>query len=137
MSEVRTGGCQCGEIRYRIEGPPLAVVVCHCTECQRQSGSAFAWSVFVSKAEFQLISGEPTEFSRDTNSGRVGRFAFCPKCGTTIFGSPPYAEALLSIRAGSLDDNSGLEPEIHGWIQSKQPWVTIPDGVKCFERQPQ
>ncbi len=137
MSEVRPGGCQCGQIRYRIEGPPLAVVACHCTECQRQSGSAFAWGVFVHKGAFELISGELTEFSRETDSGRIGRFAFCPKCGTTIFGNPPYAATLLSIRAGSLDDTSGLEPAIHGWTQSKQPWVIIPDGVKCFERQPQ
>lgn len=136
MDEVQEGGCQCGQLRYRFEGAPLAIAVCHCTECQRQSGSAFGMSLLVPQNSFQLIAGEVRDFTRSSDSGRRVRCVFCPSCGTRIYHDPAYAQGILNIKPGTLDDTSWLLPTVHVWTRSKQPWVTIPDGAKCFEQQP-
>ena len=70
MGDVKEGGCQCGALRYRVNGEPIALAVCHCRECQRQSGSAFGMSLVVPKDSFQLLSGEPKTFTRTADSGR-------------------------------------------------------------------
>ena len=130
MAEAMDGGCQCGSVRYRIEGPALGLAVCHCTECQRQSGSAFGMSLAVAADSFRLLSGELKTFTVVCDSGRSKRCAFCPDCGTRIHHQ--IIEAVLSIKPGTLDETSWLTPDAHYWTQSKQPWVPIPDGVPCI-----
>ncbi len=124
------GGCQCGSVRYRVEGEPLGLAVCHCTECQRQSGSAFGMSLAVPSDSFRLLSGELKTFTTVCDSGRTKACTFCQRCGTRIYHQ--VIEAALSIKPGTLDDTSWLEPSAHYWTKSKQPWVPIPDGVPCF-----
>lgn len=136
MGDPREGGCQCGTVRYRLEGEPVALVACHCTECQRQSGSAFGMSLIVPKDAFQLLSGEPKQFDRTADSGRSVECAFCPACGTRIYHEPSSSKDTLNIKPGTLDDTSWLSPALHVWTKSKQPWVLIPEGVRCFEGQP-
>ena len=130
------GGCQCGALRYRVEGKPLALAACHCTDCQRQSGSAFGMSLIVPKDSFRLLAGEPKIFARTAASGRLVNCAFCPACGTRIYHEPAYMETTLNIKPGTLDDTSGLVPGIHVWTKSKQSWVVIPEGVRCIDGQP-
>ena len=130
MDEARAGGCQCGHIRYHIDGKPVDLVVCHCTECQRQSGSAFGMSLAVLAKSFQLTQGELSSFQVVCDSGRVKTCTFCPRCGTRI--AHQTNPAGLSVKAGTLDDRSDLVPTAHYWTKSKQPWVIIPDGVKSF-----
>ena len=129
MAEVE-GGCQCGSVRYRVSGEPIGVVVCHCTECQRQSGSAFGMSMAVRSAAFRLIAGELDSFAVIADSGRAKTGAFCPRCGTRIYHQT--APEVLSVKAGTLDDTSRLRPTAHYWTKRKQPWVTIPDDVATF-----
>ncbi len=136
MGNSREGGCQCGAVRYRLEGEPVALVACHCTECQRQSGSAFGMSLIVPKHAFQLLSGEPKQFDRTADSGRSVECAFCPACGTRIYHEPSSRKDTLNIKPGTLDDTSWLSPALHVWTKSKQPWVLIPEGVRSFEGQP-
>jgi len=136
MGDVNQGGCQCGGVRYRLEGEPVALAVCHCAECQRQSGSAFGMSLIVPKDAFRLLSGEPKTFSRKADSGRIVECAFCGTCGTRIYHAPSYMADTLNIKPGTLDDTSWLAPSIHVWTQSKQPWVQIPEGVRCVDGQP-
>jgi hypothetical protein len=123
MPDQTTGGCQCGEVRYAIEGEPLEVVVCHCKECQRQSGSAFGMSLFVSGDSFHLISGNLKSFAVVCDSGRVKTCAFCETCGTRIY---HRTGSNISIKAGTLDDTSLLRPTHHYWTKRKQPWVIVP-----------
>lgn len=134
--ESREGGCQCGRVRYRLGGSPLALAVCHCRECQRQSGSAFGMSLVVRKQDFTLLSGELRDFTRSSDSGRDIRCAFCPDCGTRIVHEPRYAEGVLNVKAGTLDDTSTLAPALHAWTGSKQAWVEVPADLPCFEGQP-
>lgn len=137
MSNHREGGCQCGAVRYRLNGDPIMLVVCHCTECQRQSGSAFGMSLAVKKSEFELLQGTLKRWERSSHSGRKVGAAFCPECGTRIYHEPErMLGTAINVRAGTLDDRSWLAPAMHVWTQSKQSWVAIPDGTTQFEGQP-
>lgn len=131
----RTGGCQCGRVRYHVTGDPLALVACHCKECQRQSGSAFGMSLMVRESGF-TVEGELKMFERCADSGRTLRCFFCPECGTRIYHQPAYAAGVVNIKAGTLDDTTTLEPQFHTWVDSKQPWTLLPAGVSTHPRQP-
>lgn len=135
MSDVREGGCQCGAIRYRVEGDPVAVGICHCKECQRQSGSAFGMSFIVPRDAFRLSRGSPKTFTRSSDSGRPVVCAFCPECGTRIYHEARWRAGVLNIKPGTLDDTSGLKPAAQVWTSSKQGWLELP-GLASFERQP-
>lgn len=130
MTGAMEGGCQCGHVRYRLEGEPLGLSVCHCTGCQRQSGSAFGMSLNVPSAGFRLLTGELAKFTTLCDSGRTKECAFCPRCGTRIHHRG--MDALLSLKPGTLDDTSWLEPGAHYWTRSKQPWVPVPEQARCF-----
>jgi hypothetical protein len=80
-----TGGCQCGSVRYQITANPLAVYVCHCTECQRQSGSAFALSLAVAREALVVVEGAPAVWRRELEGGRIIDCLFCGACGVRLF----------------------------------------------------
>jgi hypothetical protein len=81
----RQGGCQCGKVRYVVEGEPLSLAVCHCAECQRQSGSAFGMSMALAAPSFRLTSGALKSFAVTCDSGRAKTCTFCGDCGTRIY----------------------------------------------------
>jgi hypothetical protein len=115
-------------VRYRLEAEPNHLTVCHCRDCQRQSGSAFGLSLDVPPESFGLLSGELRTFEVTCASGRTKECAFCPRCGTRIYHRGAWG---MSVKAGTLDDTSRLVPDAHFWTVRKQPWVVIPDGVRC------
>jgi hypothetical protein len=93
-------------------------------------------SLIVPKDAFRLLSGEPKTFTRSSDSGRKVDCVFCPGCGTRIYHAATFMEGTLNIKPGTLDDTSWLAPSLHVWTKRKQPWVSIPEGVRCFEAQP-
>lgn len=131
----RAGGCQCGRVRYRVIGDPLIVNVCHCKECQRQSGSAFGMSMIVLSTNF-VVEGPLKAFTRSSESGRPLQCHFCPECGTRIYHVPSYAQGVVNVKPGTLDDTSWLRPAGHFWTRSRQPWLSLQDGLPQHERQP-
>jgi hypothetical protein len=130
MSGSHEGGCQCGEVRYRIDAEPLRLAVCHCTDCQRQSGSAFGMSLLVASDSFRLLKGRLKTFSVVCDSGRTKHCAFCPDCGTRIYHQ--IVERVVSVKPGTLDDTSWLAPAAHYWTGRKQPWFEIAGDLPCF-----
>lgn len=136
MTTRRTGGCQCGDIRYEITGEPQQIVVCHCTACQRWSGSAFGMSVVIDASDFRLLQGELETWSSQSDTGRAKLAAFCRRCGTRIYHRSEWRGESMSVKAGTLDDTHWLLPDIHIWTGSGQPWVVIPEGVETHETQP-
>jgi hypothetical protein len=136
MATKYTGGCQCGEVRYEVVGTPRKLIVCHCTDCQRQSGSAFGMTLVVNEAGFRLTQGEVKTFASTSAAGRAKLGAFCPQCGTRIYHKPEWRPGTVSVKPGTLDDTSELRPDMHIWISSKQPWVTIPDRVETHDTNP-
>jgi hypothetical protein len=93
-------------------------------------------SFVVRKDSFELVRGELKTFTRTSQSGRTVACAFCPNCGTRIYHEPTYMPDTLNIKPGTLDDTSWLSPDVHVWTKSKQPWVSIPEGVACVDGQP-
>jgi hypothetical protein len=136
MAEIREGGCQCGGVRYRVEGDPVVVVACHCKECQRQSGSAFGMGVIVQKEQFALLRGTLKQFTRSADSGGQVVCSFCPDCGIRIIHEPSRMAGMVNVRAGTFDDTSWIAPRAQAWTSSKQPWLQLGEGLMSFERQP-
>jgi len=127
MGKIHTGGCQCGALRYKISGDPLVLYVCHCSECQTQSGSAFGMSLAVRGDDFQLTSGIPMIWRRSSESGNAVDCAFCANCGTRIFHKPERSPGTVNIKPGTLDDTRWLDPGGHLWTDSAQRWVNLDD----------
>jgi hypothetical protein len=136
MKLPQTGGCQCGKIRYEIIEEPQLVYTCHCTECQRLTGSAFSMGIAVPQRAFRLVGVEPRQLRRKADSGGVVTRWVCPECGTWVCGASSLDSGLHRVRAGTLDDTSWLRPTAHFWMSRKQPWITIPEGDEIFETQP-
>jgi hypothetical protein len=136
MSFQQYGGCQCGALRYRINSAPVAVSLCHCTFCQRQTGSAFSMAMFVPADAFELVQGTLKVWKRSSDSGRVVETAFCPECGSRITGRTELYKGYVNVRAGTLDDRSWLQPTDSYWTREKQAWLTIPEGLRVHETQP-
>lgn len=132
----REGGCQCGKIRYRVNGEAYMLYACHCTDCQKQSASAFGMSLIVDAEQIELLRGQDHIRYWETrgDDGSLKRCAFCPDCGNRLFHD---GEGRVSIKAGSLDRTDDLDPVAHIWLRSAQPWVKIDsDRARCFDREP-
>lgn len=131
------GGCNCGAVRYRLEGTPLAVAVCHCANCRRQSGSAFSVNVVV-RADAMTLSGQLTSWEdRDTESGAPVMREFCATCGSPIRSLSLASPKVAIVKAGTADDPGKFVPALHVWTASALPWVDIPAGLPQFPRNPQ
>jgi hypothetical protein len=129
-------GGQCGAIRYEISGPPLVVYACHCTECQRQSGAAFALAAVIPGEHFHSAQGEPRMFARRTSPVKTMECWFCPDCGTRLYHVPGGGYPNRNIKPGTLDDTSWLEPTVYFWMRSAQKRVQLPNDAMSHETQP-
>ena len=126
------GGCQCGALRYEVKQPPLMIYCCHCTNCQKITGSAFVMSATVLEASFNFTKGEPkkVEWKSDAGNDRYGMF--CGDCGCRIAHGQTPSIGVLSLRAGTFDDTSWVRPAGHIWLKSAQPWFEpAKDDVTC------
>jgi hypothetical protein len=122
MTALWSGGCACGAIRYECTAEPLFSLNCHCRDCQRETGSAFAPILAVLKATFTLTQGSPKYFGLTSDSGQTTRRAFCAECGSRLFGLPDSRPDIVTIRVGSLDDPSKFQPSRDIYTASAQPW---------------
>jgi hypothetical protein len=131
---VREGGCACGRGRYRLAAEPLWVQACHCLDCQRLSGAAFAVNLWVEESTLELTAGRLHTVALTGGSGAGHDLSFCPRCGTHLWSryrrAPP---GVVFVRAGTLDDTSWVVPGAHIFTRSRQPWVVLPEGVPAFE----
>lgn len=130
------GGCQCGAVRYAVEAAPLTLYACHCSECQKQSASAFGMSMLVRRHGLEVAWDALKAWQRPTPSGGTLVCHFCPACGTRLFHVGSDDEAIVSVKAGSLDDRSWLVPAGHIWTRSAQSWIELPAGTLRYEAQP-
>ena len=129
-----TGGCSCGTVRYRMKAAPMIVHCCHCSWCQRETGSAFVVNAVVEMAEMELLAEAPVIVDTPSHSGRGQKIARCPTCHVAVWSHYSTVGTLAAfVRAGTLDDTSGLAPDVHIFTGSKQPWVVLADGKPSFE----
>jgi hypothetical protein len=129
------GSCHCGQITFEAEIDPEDVRICHCTDCQTLTGSAYRVNVLTPAANFVLRSGTPRTYIKTAESGNKRAHAFCPNCGTPIHASDPYEPRAYSIRVGALKQRAELRPTRQIWHRSALPWVTDIRDVPHTERQ--
>lgn len=131
-----SGGCNCGAVRYRIEGDPITVAACHCGQCRRQSGAAFSINLVVRTASM-TVKGELASWTDTaTESGAPLKREFCGLCGSPIRSVPSASPNIAAVKAGTLDDPELFAPALHIWTSRKLAWVSIPEGLPQFPKGP-
>ncbi|HYL02026.1 MAG TPA: GFA family protein [Steroidobacteraceae bacterium] len=123
-SPVREGGCLCGAVRYAVDGPMRAVVLCHCTQCRRNTGHFMA-ATAARHRDFRLLAQEQLRWYDSSAAARRG---FCGRCGSVLFWQGAGRE-YISIAAGSLDGTTGLESACHIFVADKGDYYSIDDGL--------
>ena len=131
MAELN-GGCLCGAVRYTSNATPEFVGLCHCTDCQKHTGSAFAIMVRLPKTALQ-IQGTIKTFSKLGDSGNPILRHFCPECGSSIADEPTARPGMINLNAGTLDDPSLVVPTLEIYCDSALPWVQLA-GMQRFAR---
>lgn len=130
------GQCLCGAVQYTCEAEPLLVALCHCTHCQKQSGSAFSVNVGVPKGALRFVSQSPQVYTDTGSSGQPVYRHFCGQCGSPIFSDVVSRPTLDWLKAGTLHDRSWLRPTLSLWCDSAQAWVQQPKGVTLLRQGP-
>ena len=128
------GGCTCRAVRYRMATKPLFVNCCHCTWCQRETGSAFVLNAMIETDRLMLLSGTPEVVKTPTNSGKGQKILRCPVCRIALWSH--YAGAGLKVafvRVGTLDDPNLCPPNVHIFTSTKQKWVQLSDKVPVMK----
>lgn len=121
------GGCDCGSVRYRMETRPMVVHCCHCRWCQRETGASFALNAMIETDRITLLQGEPDVVWTPSESGAGQKIARCPSCRVAVWSNySGGGDAIRFVRVGTLDDPDLLEPDVHIFTASKQPWVVLP-----------
>jgi hypothetical protein len=131
------GACHCGTITIEGEADPDKVTICHCTDCQTGTGSAFRVSVPV-PGEALKMTGRPTNYLKTTaESGNPRVQAFCPRCGSPIYSTSPGEgrQASYMVRVGILKQRDQLVPKKQNWFRSARAWVTSLDAIPKNQKQ--
>jgi hypothetical protein len=129
-----TGGCGCGTVRYEIGAPLVSAVYCHCTRCQRRTGSAAAASAYIEPGSLRLLSGEEHVRSWQPEGG--WQKLFCGACGSALFTREPESGEIKSVRLGSFDRDPGIRPSVRQFVAYAAPWEPIPDdGLPRFDER--
>jgi hypothetical protein len=129
------GGCHCGSITYEAEIDPNTVTICHCTDCQTLSGSAFRVVVPAKKEGFNLLTGEPKIYVKTGESGRKRVQSFCRDCGTPIYSADVSDPQMFSIRVGTARQRTELPPKTELWCRSALSWVKNPELKTQIDKQ--
>jgi hypothetical protein len=131
------GACHCGFITIEGEADPEKTQICHCTDCQTGTGSAFRVSIPVAGTAFKM-TGQPSLYTKSTaDSGRLRVQAFCPKCGSPIYSTTPGegVQPSYTVRVGILRQRDQLIPQRQNWFRSARSWVTELAAVPKNEKQ--
>jgi hypothetical protein len=125
-----TGGCNCGKVRFRMQSAPMITHCCHCRNCQKASGSAFAINAMIETERLTIVAGTPQLFEGPENQKEVQ----CSDCGFTLWSYlPRFGAAVAFVGVGVLDQGERLPPEAHYFVRSKHPWVILPPDLPAFE----
>ena len=130
MTTAIRGSCLCGGVMFEVVPPFLRASHCHCDRCRKHSGTAVCTQARVLKKQFRLRSG--AELIRVYGKGEGAVKAFCSVCGSSLFGGDWPDGDQVSIRMGSFDDDPGIRPQFHTFVDSRAPWDEITDGLPQY-----
>lgn len=125
--------CSCGDLIVVLPGPSSIVVACHCTECQRRTGSPFGVGAYY-PVDTVTVDGASRQFSRIASSGGKFTTHFCPKCGSSVFWVTAKHPSMIGIAVGAIADSGFPAPVRSVWEQSKHDWVSISCALEHFPR---
>lgn len=130
-----SGKCACGTIRYTARREPIAMLNCHCADCQLSSGAPFASGVVVMTADLEIF-GTPKAYAVNAGSGGLATRSFCGDCGTPLFTQSAANAQFTSIRFPTMDDASAFKPMLDIYTASAQPWVCLDTTIPHFPQSP-
>jgi len=131
-SPALTGSCGCGAVRFEISEPLVGAAYCHCTRCQRRTGTAMQATALLAKGSMSLVAGE--EHLRGWQPEGGFEKLFCKLCGSALFGRAPDREELSLVRLGVIDGDPGVRPAAHQFVAYAAPWAPVPDdGLPRFD----
>ena len=138
MAEVHEGGCLCGAVRYRTTAPPLRVTICHCTFCQRFTGSAYLVEPIFRRGDVSFSGAPPKTYAhRSDGSGKRVTLSFCATCGTTLYLDLERFPDILGLCGGTFDDPNWFERgdsnTRHIFTRSAQDGTMLPPGIATYE----
>lgn len=119
-----TGSCLCGAVRIQVDGKLGPAVYCHCSQCRRAGGSAFAVNANV-RARYLRLEGREQIREYESSPGKFR--AFCSRCGSPVYSRTSSDPDTFRLRLGTLDGDPGRRPLAHGFVGSKAPWFDLPD----------
>jgi hypothetical protein len=131
-----TGGCGCGAVRFELRAEPTSALYCHCTRCQRRTGTAAAASALVAPGSVVVTAGEEHLRAWEPRGGRAK--VFCERCGSAVFTREPGGGEILAIRLGAFDADPGVRPSARQFVAYAAPWEPVPDDglTRYDERMP-
>lgn len=140
MPAPLSGSCLCGAIRYTINAPlgssPMELRACHCTHCQKTSGAGGSVNLPIPSDTFKITQGTPKRYAGKADSGRTLYRFFCADCGTPIYSQRETNPAMVTLRAGTLDNAGEMKITAHIWTRSKRPWSYIDPASQQIPGQP-
>lgn len=134
MTEYK-GGCLCGKVRYELTQEPMATMVCHCTSCQKSTGTSFSIVSIVPENAVKL-TGDLKTYADTSDTGNAVNRSFCPSCGSPVITTAAVFPGVAIIKAGTFDDTSWLKPSAEIFCDSIQPWVQHAEGAAQHARMP-
>ena len=136
MASTIHGQCLCGHVHYQYSGPVGPANYCHCEDCRRCTGSAFNVGVRLEAADFHVVSGATSGFTKLADSGNELTRHFCPQCGSPIFTSSPRHPGHVYVKAGTLDDPAVVKPTHQNWVASAVSWSQIDRDIESSAKGP-
>ena len=130
-----TGGCGCGAVRFEVTAAPVSAAYCHCTRCQRRTGTAAAITARVAPGSFRLVAGEEHVRAWEPDDGFEKMF--CGLCGSALFSRNPQDPSVIGVRFGAFDRDPGIRPQHRQFVAYAAPWEPIPDdGLPRYDERP-
>jgi len=130
---MTTGSCSCGAIKYDLVSAPMFVHCCHCLDCQKQTGGAFAINALIEADRVHVLAGEPEAISMPTESGKPHIIYRCPDCKVALWSVYGGRQQVRFIRVSTLDQPHAITPDVHIFTRSKVPWVQLPADTRAFD----
>lgn len=127
------GSCLCGEVRYEITGDIVGINYCHCVQCRKASGTAFATNAAVATVDFSMTHGRQRLAYIESSPGK--KRYFCSGCGSPIYSQYDDRMETVYVRIGTIDDDAGLRPDVHIYVASKAPWYEIRDDLPQLQAE--
>lgn len=131
-----SGGCLCGQVRYKVKSDPARMVNCHCDDCRKITGAAFSTNIFVNAEDIEMVQGTMSQFEHVADSGSRRVKEFCANCGSQLFGYGTSRPGMKSIKVGSIDDASFVKPTANLYASRALPFSHIDDDLDNFEEMP-